>query len=727
MHEANPEVISLGKKLGRTTRSVESQLLMFHTCARGGDYGKMNKLCRELWEGQKVQADKIESVDNPSKTMPVPDVGVKCPSGSDFLTQLLSLQQDGREAINSPHNWTKTDPLLEIETPLTASLKDLAKQFLLNDGGVGLWYFFIGSPGNGKSAAVGKLVKHLKSLGCSFYVTQENGKKVELASIASETLPYEIEVFEKGKNFASLIIAQDASVVKDPFSSKADPAVDFTELLKSAHDRRVSLIVCANRGVIETAYRKNCRSVKTKEPWEGVLARIYNLEANEESYQFKTKGRAPFKEFKYNFVKLDNKSLLLNSDSFDKVLVKATGDKWWAECAKCESCGVCPFKLNRDYLHADAGRKSLITVLRRMEILSGQVIVFREALALVSLLLAGCPKDYEAESPCDWVKKMVAASNYIGLASRRVYMVLFAAYSPIGLELDEDERRRQNNGLLSCAEIIRVDVPEFLGVLTTPISSDVGVARLIGEKGVAKKLDPLFAQLPAEFYEKHSSGFNDNITSLEKKCDEIWGKVENCIGELHDEKCVDYYKWLSRWRAAFTLRHAAMRESLTAFGADLDELFGIAVTIQKGAPSQEEQRRLRTTEIQLEEVLRPGLSGGVNLTESVVLENASSFLKIKIKLKPKSDHIGIILEGNGNREIPLSPELFLWLRKAKYQNMSTQTFPEHLLSILKEEQFRDLAISGYAFKDDVKLRIEISKEERKCLLKDNRGVVAQDA
>ena len=51
IHESNSMIFNLAKKLSRTTRSVEAQLLMFRNLDRFGNYGygNMNKICRELW------------------------------------------------------------------------------------------------------------------------------------------------------------------------------------------------------------------------------------------------------------------------------------------------------------------------------------------------------------------------------------------------------------------------------------------------------------------------------------------------------------------------------------------------------------------------------------------------------------------------------------------------------------------------------------------------------
>ena len=52
IHETNPELTTLSKKLNRTIRSIEAQLLMFRNLSKHGDYGygNMNKLCKVLWK-----------------------------------------------------------------------------------------------------------------------------------------------------------------------------------------------------------------------------------------------------------------------------------------------------------------------------------------------------------------------------------------------------------------------------------------------------------------------------------------------------------------------------------------------------------------------------------------------------------------------------------------------------------------------------------------------------
>tara|TARA_B100002051_G_scaffold9667_1_gene8227 strand:+ start:1797 stop:2108 length:312 start_codon:yes stop_codon:yes gene_type:complete len=51
IHETVPEIIQLGQILGRTTRSVEAQMLMFRSLEKFGEYGRknMNLICKKIW------------------------------------------------------------------------------------------------------------------------------------------------------------------------------------------------------------------------------------------------------------------------------------------------------------------------------------------------------------------------------------------------------------------------------------------------------------------------------------------------------------------------------------------------------------------------------------------------------------------------------------------------------------------------------------------------------
>ena len=52
VHESNPVVHEVSKKLGRTVRSVEAQMHMFKYLRKGGNHawGHMNKRCLTVWK-----------------------------------------------------------------------------------------------------------------------------------------------------------------------------------------------------------------------------------------------------------------------------------------------------------------------------------------------------------------------------------------------------------------------------------------------------------------------------------------------------------------------------------------------------------------------------------------------------------------------------------------------------------------------------------------------------
>ena len=76
-----------------------------------------------------------------------------------FVTRLIRLQQDGKEAISGPTNW-REPPLLEVATDSDDAINALLEAMCPSTGDAphrGRWHWLIGSPGNGKSAKLGLL------------------------------------------------------------------------------------------------------------------------------------------------------------------------------------------------------------------------------------------------------------------------------------------------------------------------------------------------------------------------------------------------------------------------------------------------------------------------------------------------------------------------------------------------------------------------------------------
>jgi hypothetical protein len=104
-----------------------------------------------------------------------------------FLQQLLTLQQDGSAAISSPGNWG-AEPLLRIRTNLDNVVEGLINDITagVDNREVARWHFFVGSPGNGKSAGTGSLARGLVSAG--FAVRDTDGcdlKEIPLSKTTS--------------------------------------------------------------------------------------------------------------------------------------------------------------------------------------------------------------------------------------------------------------------------------------------------------------------------------------------------------------------------------------------------------------------------------------------------------------------------------------------------------------------------------------------------------------
>ena len=178
-----------------------------------------------------------------------------------FLSQLLNLAVSGRDAIIGPGNWLKK-PLLNIETDVDKKIKKVAKSLIreTSTDKTGVWWFLIGSPGNGKSAAVGSLVRDLRdNYGSEFREPKDDrGKGLGRAidELREGDLPYLMELYEKDNSYPSALFAQDASVVPKPWSKNPDPGDALIDLLKRAYKKGQSVVVCANRGIIERALQQ---------------------------------------------------------------------------------------------------------------------------------------------------------------------------------------------------------------------------------------------------------------------------------------------------------------------------------------------------------------------------------------------------------------------------------------------------------------------------------------
>jgi hypothetical protein len=655
---------------------------------------------------------------------------------NNFLLDLLALQQDGRLAISAPTNWTTHEPLLEVETEVDAIIEELHESILVGGGNdTARWHFFVGSPGNGKSAAMGKLCRQLMfSKGCQ--VRDEAG--VSITDLESTAIPYALNVYEGSNRFASAQIVQDASVVRNPFSADIDPAAELLDTLKNAWEKGISLVVCTNRGVLEKAHRDHHmnRDINST-PWFKVVTAVVstnNSLAGEIGNIREFEGKKPvFRWVKVEYSHLDNRSLLLGRDTFAHLVQRATAGSNWTSCASCSVQGMCPFKANRDWLAEGNACSPVLRLLTRAEVLSGQVIVFREALAIISLVLAGCPRDYDSMHPCDWVRAKVASNDIFSLATRRLYMSLFASYSPYGLEVDNKLLRQQLEAFRGLCEAIGESNPRAHAAIrrvveSHPPSTDVGVTRLLGENGIIASLDPCREALPSEFYDRWDSDFDavpigDSpcFTEIELNCLLIWKEMEESLELASDHSVPECYWALRRWSSNFLLHFGALIEGRTAWSEELDMFADLLSLVAKPLHERsiDDKRTIRQLDTQLESLLnvatgdQPGST--IPLSEAVTLVGRW----VREKMKPKtvaseaSGSVSLAIQFEGGERAVFAAPMYLWLTRRAEGKLDARCFPRELISGVADARVRAAAKGKYAFEDDdVELVIDTGTGEQ---------------
>lgn len=656
---------------------------------------------------------------------------------NDFLLGLLALQQDGRYAISAPTNWIHHGPLLEISTDIDRIIEDLSNKILSENkkNDTACWHFFVGSPGNGKSAAMGKLCKRLISnKGCK--VLDEDSISIE--DLEPTKIPYSIFIREGDNNFASAQIVQDASVVPNPFSPGVDPALELLKTLSHSWDKGISLVVCTNRGVLEKAHRDNLgkHDINTT-PWFKILKAIVEAEqslsgALPSALSFDSKKKI-FNKVSVGYSHLDNHSLLLGRDTFDQLIQKAIMDPSWENCVSCTSQAMCPFKANRESISDTNIRQNFLNLLTKSEVLSGQVIVFREALAIISLILSGCPRDYGSMHPCDWVRLKIANQDFFSLATRRLYMSVFTPYSPYGLDPMENLREKQKNSIEKLRASLEDCLPDTITAIThvindSPPCTDVGVPRLLGENGIIANLDPCNDSLPYDFYQKWDSYFDfvptgniSGFSQIEIKCISIWKDLEENLENLVDHSVSDAHWAIRRWSSNFMLHFGALYEGKTSWAKELDEFITMLSLMSKAPHTRtiEEKRRISNLDSRLEILLNSSKDrqsvSTVKLSEKVTLGGkwVQGNLKPKTATSVGSGNISLAIifpdaihDGKGERAVFVAP-MYLWLNRRAKGFLDNRCFPQELLTGVEDARIRAASKGKYAVEDnDIELIID---------------------
>lgn len=587
-----------------------------------------------------------------------------------FLHRLLSLQQDGSEAISAPSNWLK-EPLLRVETDTLRRVRAFADEV------VGCeqphWLILVGGPGNGKSMAVRELVTRLFRR--ELVVQDEAG--VPVAEMSSYPVPAVLEVRSDAGQLVARI-AQDASVVRNPYVEEPNPAQDLRDLFVRCERERVHLIACANRGVLESAAAHG--DLDTPVSVTKLLAEM--VEAGERAPD----GSDDFREVEGVRLlarPMDVGSLFEGSPSvFDQLLDQATSPERWEACNSCELASICPFLLNRNELVGETGRFRVVRLLEDAELLDGQPLVFREASALVSLLLAGSAADYTEGGPCGWVERCASEKAWFRLAARRLHMILFSASAPLGIA--EEEQVRELRLLCEQAGLSYESILEGLP------STRVGLPRLFGSNGVMRKLDPLSSPIERGLSEwEDGYTFRCGPSHLEMNCQELWDSLDDALKEDDNDVAVRLHA-LARWLSSHSLRFGALHGGLHSWRVELDG-YREAIGMPK-KPGPRERNRLSAM---LREVLdsRDGIRVSSNVRVST---RTCGEVGVDWDASASRRSICITLGEEGEVLTKVPPAAFIWLRRRHDAPLHDGTFPGVWLESARDAIARAASASLYS-------------------------------
>lgn len=410
LHETNPLIIDLGGRLGRTTRSVEAQLIMFRSLERGKDYGhvNMNKACEILWN------DYVESICKPeSKLQPNSSMAHL----SKFFDWFGHRNGGVKIAFTDRGNPTgavvKTDLILVLEkwvSDLMSGVEQIPRKL-----------FFIGGPGNGKTQALDYVVTQiLDALG-----VQETVFSILTNLSGNNERRLEVDISQYSQSFSKIVLVQDASV--GDHSSRKNAAMSMLEDFQDFPDESLIYICCINRGVLQdvldTSRQDDQRALRfftflsthidtSKQYIENTWPIAYH--DDQKSYMV---GIWPM-EISSLFEEVTNQHTSPKiSSPFMSVLGTALNDTCWGKVredyvATKLNAAFCPLLSNHHSLASNNGAQ-LQKIISEFETVSNRRVTFREMLSLVAFLLVGHEDDFvngqgKKSEPQTYVKELLA-------------------------------------------------------------------------------------------------------------------------------------------------------------------------------------------------------------------------------------------------------------------------------------------------------------------------------
>ena len=446
---------------------------------------------------------------------------------NDFTRSLLNYCAERDDCIGRPERWGSPPPLV-VSTQLHEEMAALADEAWGGSERL-IWYFLVGGPGNGKFEAVGAFVRQLNSKAVSAGKAPvfDAGHGNHGGGIAYD--------FQESLPGGEMWLLQDVSV---PKTSGSDPAADLLATLDLCAAPGGHLLACANRGMLLRATRLARATLAYS--WLVPILEKIDLQSQEAAVVDGAKWSLTQgdKQIEIRVWPLDHESVLLGHGNgnpwaepagslFDQIITKAVAPENW-ESRGCEDCLArenCPMFGDAIWLRDGGRRRNTLKLLRSAEVWSGQRIVLREALGLVSMILVGCPSDFVDTTvelhPCEWVQSRLAENParpkseqaLLELLSRRIYQDLFGRGAPTGLALDRAHQRRDEwvcETLVSLGSLGEV-VERAVKRVDNSFPKQAGPLRLVGKDGILNPFDP--AKDPA-WCSRHGLSPDGNISEL---------------------------------------------------------------------------------------------------------------------------------------------------------------------------------------------------------------------
>jgi hypothetical protein len=657
-----------------------------------------------------------------------------------FLNQLQKLQQDYAGAISTPARWLRDDdrPLLKVETKVDEDIEKVFQHLISEKSrDQAIWHFFAGSPGNGKSAAVGELVRKLNATGNFEFRVEKSGEDStqiplrELGDNPSSShpyVPYKVYVYRKGENNCSLILAQDASIMPKVWA-QTKPYQSFLLLLEEAmlaaqganKFNCKSLIVCANHGILEEAKMK----MEDKSlPWCDILAILESVIRDKSNGDISTLPLSKYERFGVrrgspreiliSHTILDKSSLFIDKSRrcSEQLLNNAVEHDSWKICEKCSSSNFCPFFTNRSILNSKDGRRGFLRTLRHSELLSNEIIVFREANALLSYILSGCPHDYGGTTPCEWVHGNVKTKNWLGLANRLIYAALFSSYKPNRLEYDPIARKEQRDLIEKFLKIVNkrrgFDPIKFLLDDKEAASTDVGVKRLLGVDGVLYELDPCNTPQDYKYIDRVSNSdlLETSDYGLERELGKLWADCGHAIES--ESNTSEIYMLFERLFTDLTIR----REGFLGIERTpyFEEIERFLTLIESNKKQVFDQRRQYYHDLLLRVItLRREAGLPLNSYVNLDVQYLEKMLQFRIPFEQEENTLGIVVnigELSSKNQIRVSTRSLILIDFMLSSGLTLFSAPLDELESVLDLLVKAAGNSKYHNKSDVKLYID---------------------